>query len=664
MEPLLTVSHLTTCFEHNGHTVKAVDDVSFTIERGEMLGLIGPSGCGKSTIIRSLLRLLEPAGCHVSGAAWFDGIDLLQASEKELNRVRWARISVIPQSAMNALNPVCTVGEQIVEVILRHEHVSRALAQTRMRQLLDTVAVGSERGNDYPHQFSGGMKQRIAIAMALACQPDLIICDEATTGLDVIIQSQIVALLKQLQVEHQLAVLFVSHDLPLVTQICDRIAVMQAGKIVSSGAASELTYHLTASKHTSANMSTNISTNASTNNSNKKTNTQTSLNSQPHAQAVHAVQAAHSKEMLEQIKIVHIEQLHKTFAKRSLRSFFRRRNDNSKQQQAAVAGVDLHIHQGEIVGLIGESGSGKSTLGRMLIDLVKPSSGRIFFQGTDLLHGERKQIELLRSSMQMIFQDPYDTLNPDMSTLELLLEPVQTHMRQLSQQQQVEKAMDMLSAVGLTPIADFVHRYPHELSGGQRQRVAIARALILEPAFLIADEPTSMLDEAVRNDILQLLLQLKQKLQLTILLITHDLTTASSMCDRIAVMYRGKIVEMGPANEVLCEPSHPYTRALVAVNSDLRQFMQQPTKFLLEPNVNEGILSTENRCAFAPRCPQAVEQCRTTAPNKQWLADNHYAVCFTPHISPDVATYEQSTDSAHFGHVGRRSPTPQSVHSV
>ena len=517
---LLKVDNLRTYFHTRNGVIKSVDDVSFSIDRGETLAIVGESGSGKSVSCYSLLNLIpQPPGKIESGSALFDGRDLLSMSAKQLRQVRGNEIAIIFQDPMTSLTPHLTVGEQLIEPLLEHREISRSEARQRAIAMLDEVGITNpeQRYHDYPHQFSGGMRQRVMIAMALITEPKLLICDEPTTALDVTVQAQVLQLIHQLQQRHNIAVLFISHDLAVVADIADKVAVMQQGKIIEQGSKDRI---FKQPQH-------------------------------PYTKQLLAAIPSGAKQAAtntDSAPLVSCNNLQVWFS------------DRKKQQIKAVDGVSLTINRGEILGLVGESGSGKSTTGRALLKLLDSNGGTISYDGSDIQSYNNKQILPYRRRMQMIFQDPYASLNPRMTVFDTLAEPLLYH-GLATRKNVTEQVLTLMDDVGLARA--FVRKYPHEFSGGQRQRIAIGRAMATDPEFIVADEPVSALDVTIQAQILELILQLSRERQLTMLFISHDLSVVRVLCDRVAVMYRGNIVETAETETLFCRPQTDYCRQLL-----------------------------------------------------------------------------------------------------
>jgi oligopeptide transport system ATP-binding protein len=517
---LLEVSHLSVSFHTRNGVATAVDDVSFTVEQGQTLGIVGESGSGKSVCCYSLLGLIPcPPGRIESGRALFAGHDLLQCSDTELRAIRGSRIAMIFQDPMTCLNPFLTVGEQMIEPLLYHRAQSRAEARARAIELFTEVGIRDPHTtiDAYPHQFSGGMRQRVMIAMALIAEPTLLIADEPTTALDVTVQQQILELIDQLRRKRNLAVIFISHDLGVVAQLADHVLVMQQGRCVEQGPTRALF-------------------NAPTHDYTRKLLHAIPRGSKPVASR------AEPAPLLEVTDLV-------------------TRFGEPNKTITAVNQVSFVLQRGEILGLVGESGSGKSTLGRSLLKLVTPHGGSIRFEGQELMGLDAQQMKPLRRRMQMIFQDPYASLNPRMTIYDALAEPLLLH--GLADKHTVQaQVLQLMDEVGLARA--HVRKYPHEFSGGQRQRIAIGRAIATKPEFVVADEPVSALDVTIQKQILELLLQLVAQHNLSMLFISHDLAVVRYLCDRVMVMRHGCLLETAATESLWMNPQHDYTRTLLA----------------------------------------------------------------------------------------------------
>tara|TARA_R110001592_G_scaffold171117_4_gene409268 strand:- start:34825 stop:36522 length:1698 start_codon:yes stop_codon:yes gene_type:complete len=542
--PLLEVENLVTHFHTRDGVIKAVNGISFSVDSGETLAIVGESGSGKSVACYSLLNLIpQPPGKIESGTALFDGNDLLQTSEKDLQKIRGNDIAIIFQDPMTSLNPYLTVGEQLIEPLIYHRNISRQQALKRATEILGEVGIiePEKRIHGYPHEFSGGMRQRVMIAMALITEPKLLICDEPTTALDVTIQAQILALVKELQERRSIAVIFISHDLAVVAGIADKVAVMKDGIIVEQGSVDDI-FHRTQHQYTKKLL-------ASIPDGAKPTPTQNENNEGNNGKALLSV-----RELQTQFRDYSGGEISWPFA-----HWFTSKDD--KKIIKAVDNVSLDIKRGEILGLVGESGSGKSTLGRSILQLVPVASGNVWFDGVELTGLSRNNMKTMRRRMQMIFQDPYASLNPRMSVFDTLAEPLLYH-GLATRKNVTEQVLALMDDVGLAHTS--IRKYPHEFSGGQRQRIAIGRAIATKPELVIADEPVSALDVTIQAQILDLILTLVKKHNLTMLFISHDLSVVRYIADRTAVMHHGKLVEMGNTESLFAAPQHNYTKKLLS----------------------------------------------------------------------------------------------------
>lgn len=547
--------------------------ISFDVYPGEVVAIVGESGSGKSVTALSLMRLLHADGVATQGSAVFNSpkygeVDLLQLPEQQLQRVRGSEISMVFQEPMSSLNPVYTCGKQVAEVLLLHTKLSKKEARERVLQLFEQAKLSQTERiyKAYPHELSGGQKQRVMIAMAMACQPALLIADEPTTALDVTVQARVLQLIDELRVQENTAVLFISHDLGVVAGIADRVLVMYQGKVVEQGKVLDIftnpqhpyTKGLLACRPQLSTPPQAILPTISDFLPESKYNNSAS---EPGKQTNAAVAAATNPvgtvdaEQYQNPVLLQAQELKIYFPVQ--KSFFSRTADYVR----AVDGVSLEVKYGETLALVGESGSGKTTLGRALLRLVEPTAGRILFDGQDLTGLSPEELRKSRRHFQMVFQDPYASLNPMHTVGEAIMEPMQVHNFYKNDKERRGKAMELLDKVGL-PEESF-QRYPHEFSGGQRQRISIARALALQPKCLICDEPVSSLDVSVQAQVLNLLNSLKQELQIACIFITHDLAVAKHMADRILVMNKGRIVESGTPDMLFEQPRHAYTRMLI-----------------------------------------------------------------------------------------------------
>ncbi len=558
MTNLLEINNLSVDFPSRRGQVSAVNKVSLAVAKGEVLGLVGESGAGKSTVGNSVINLLEPPGIISGGEIIFDGTRIDQLSNEEMRKLRGTKIGTIFQDPQTSLNPLMTIGKQLSETLIETLKISGASAREKSIELLDSVGIPDPepRLNAYPHQFSGGMRQRVVIALALAGDPDLIIADEPTTALDVSIQKQILDLMKSLCKQRNLGVIIVTHDIGVIAEIADRVAVMYNGQLVEQG---EVTQVLQKPKHDY---------------------TKSLISAVPSGdQKLHRftvvdyIDGSTEKVTLENVSdhwlsrnkpsnthniAVSVKNLSIEFSIR--KALFRKNRISLK----AVDDVSIEIKTGESFGLVGESGSGKSTLARLIAGLYTPKSGDIDIFGHNVLQKtEKTKTSLIRRKMQMIFQDPYSSLNSRMTVEDIVSEPIRFHRSTRNQSETSVVVRDLISFVGMPSTS--LRKYPHEFSGGQRQRISIARALASRPEILICDEPTSALDVSVQANILNLLKDLQEELSLTMLFISHDLPVIRQMCDRVAVMQNGRICEIAETDTLFDHPNHEYSKHLLGL---------------------------------------------------------------------------------------------------
>ena len=525
-ELCLSVRDLSIAFRSGGRETLAVDRISFDIKKGECLALVGESGSGKSATALSILKLLPyPAARHPSGSILFHGQDLLQLAERDIRKVRGDDITIVFQEPMTSLNPLHTIEKQIGEILLLHRGLTGAPARERTLEVLTQVGIPdpATRLKSYPHQLSGGQRQRVMIAMALANEPDLLIADEPTTALDVTVQAQIIALLKEIQARLGMSLLFITHDLGIVRKIAQRVCVMKDGKIVEHGPVERV---FTAPEHPY---------------------TQALLAAEPRPDPAPPLPDAPMLLETDHLKVwfpITAGLMRKTVG-----------------HVKACDGLTITLRKGETLGVVGESGSGKSTLGRAILRLIS-SEGTIAYMGTNLQGLNFKEMRPHRRDMQIVFQDPYGSLSPRMSVADIIKEGLKVHQPDMTDRQRDEKVIKALEDVGLDPIMR--HRFPHEFSGGQRQRIAVARALVLEPSFIVLDEPTSALDMVIQAQMVDLLRDLQKRHNLTYLFISHDLRVVAALASRLLVMRHGLVVEAGEAAELFRNPKTDYTRALFA----------------------------------------------------------------------------------------------------
>jgi len=524
----LVVDNLTVEYPIPGGARRAVDGVSLSIHRGEAVGLVGESGSGKTTLVTTVLGLLMPPARITAGRVWLAGEDLASLRAADLQRLRGKTVALIPQGAMNALNPVMTIGDQIAEAIAVHRSLDRGALRSRVDELLTSVGIPSQRRAAYPHEFSGGMRQRVMIAMALANDPELVIADEPTSGLDLIVQAEILALLADLRARLGLSLLLISHDLPVVLQIADRLAVMDGGRIVEQGDA-----RLVAA--TPSHPCTR-----------RLIDAVPRMHDKPAARPA-ARGAAVGAPLLEVVDV------DKSFRGRGWRA----------RRHVVLNGVSLAVRTGEAVGLVGGSGVGKSTVARLVVGLEQPDAGKILFEGREVWHGGRPMARAARQRLHLIFQNVYESLPPSMRVQDIVAEPLTIH-DVGTPAERLDRVGETLEEAALTPAGRFLRRYPQELSGGERQRVALARAIIMRPRLIVADEPTTMLDLPLRLELLALMKRLGRQHAIGYLYITHDLALARAFCDRLVILDDGRVVEEGTAADLIERPKHPCTMRLVS----------------------------------------------------------------------------------------------------
>ena len=541
----------------------AVNSISFHVEKGKVLGIVGESGSGKSVTSFSIMRLHDPQATKIDGSIQFEDVDLLKISSEEIRKYRGNKIAMIFQEPMTSLNPVFTCGEQVKEAITLHQKLSSKDAKAKTIALFDEVQLprSEQIFDSYPHQLSGGQKQRVMIAMALSCNPELLIADEPTTALDVTVQKTILDLLLKLKTERQMAMIFISHDLGVIAEIADDVAVMYKGNIVEQGAAKDLftdpkhpyTKGLLACRPVPERRLKKLPVVADF------------LNGDPDKSVAHLLKDNNYTAAEIAIRRVSLYAKKPILSVANLCTWFPVKKGlfgKTKDYVKAVDDASFEVYPGETLGLVGESGCGKTTLGRSINRLIEPSSGHLFFEDQDLLSLNNAGIKAMRRDVQIIFQDPYSSLNPRLSVGNALIEPLQVHGLFENDTKRKHVILGLLERVGLN--AEHYDRYPHEFSGGQRQRIVIARALALQPKFIICDESVSALDVSVQAQVLNLLRELQQEMGLTYIFISHDLAVVKHISDRMMVMNKGKIEEIGFPDDIYNNPKAEYTKKLIA----------------------------------------------------------------------------------------------------
>ena len=661
---LLEIKNLKTWFDTRAGKTTVVDDISFSIRKGETFALLGESGCGKSMTALSLMQLLPSQASHnISGEVILDGQDLLALPEAAMRNIRGNRIAMIFQEPQTSLNPVLTVGSQIGEVLERHKGLKGTSARPRIIELLEAVGIPdpTQRMNEYPHQLSGGMKQRIMIAIALAGEPDLLIADEPTTALDVTIQAQVLDLLRKLQKDMGMAVLMITHDLAVVSEMVDHVAIMYAGQIVEMASRDEFfsnpkhpysqkLFEALPSKEKRAEALAIIPGTVP-------------LLSQNFHHCRFDSRCMYALDVCKQ----HAPEWKTLGEKHGVRCFlYDEKYKSTKQEKApesikkinrdtassdtllkvdnlqvhftihkgllkrvtgyvyAVDDISIEVKKGQTLALVGESGCGKTTLGKGILQLIKPTGGQVSFAGTELTGMSEKELRTRRKDFQIIFQDPFSSMNPRMMVGDIIEEGMIAQNIAESAEARKAKVAALLEQVGLR--AEHRNCYPHEFSGGQRQRICVARALAVHPKLIVCDEPTSALDVSVQAQILNLLKELQQDLDLTYLFITHNISVVAYLADEVAVMYLGRIVEKGRVEDVLDNPKHPYTKALLsAVPSIDEKTKQEVLRLEGDP---PSPINRPQGCFFQPRCPQAKNKCGGNYPGVTDVSATHQVSCY------------------------------------
>lgn len=574
-ETLLEVKNLVTEFRTEDETVKAVNDISFTLSKGETIGIVGESGSGKSVTSLSVMRLIpNPPGKITGGQIIYHSktkgpIDIVKISEKEMREVRGNEIAMIFQEPMTSLNPVYTCGDQVMEAILLHQKTSKKAAKELTIALFKEVQLPRPEDifDSYPHQISGGQKQRVMIAMAMSCQPNILIADEPTTALDVTVQATILDLMLKLQREHDMGIMFITHDLGVIAELADKVVVMYKGKIVEQGSVMEI-FSKPRHPYTKGLLACRPPLNK---------RLQWLPTVADFMQTSDIGEMIESKQSVEEVTNNLVvskgerEEAHKKlYAKepilqiKNLKTYFPIKKGifgKAKDFVRAVDDVTFDVYPGETLGLVGESGCGKTTLGRAVLRLVEPTGGEVFFNGINVTTLDQKKLRELRKDIQIIFQDPYSSLNPRITIGQAIMEPMQVHEILENDKARKARVIELLERVNMNE--SHFYRYPHEFSGGQRQRICIARALALKPKFIICDESVSALDVSVQAQVLNLLNELKREFDFTYIFISHDLSVVKFMSDRMVVMNKGKVEEMGDADEIYNNPQTEYTKNLI-----------------------------------------------------------------------------------------------------
>lgn len=664
MKPLLEVKNLQVSFHTQAGVVKAVRGVDFTVNEGETLAIVGESGSGKSVTSKAIMKLLpEKIATYDGGQVLFDGQNLLEAPERRMEVVRGSEIAMVFQDPMTALNPTMTIGRQVAESVIKHQGLSKKEAQKRAIEILELVGIPEPgtRVNQYPHQFSGGMRQRVVIAIAIACNPRLLIADEPTTALDVTIQAQILDLLKDIQKRMGTAIILITHDLGVVANMADKVAVMYAGKIVEEGTVNEVFYEsqhpytwgllksipdldaeeelysipgsppdllqppvgdafavrnefaLAIDYKTQPPMfKVSDSHSAATWLLHPKAPDLTTVIQVKERERV-AVAKKRKSKIIEPSPIIQVKDLQKHF------------HLSGNKQLRAVDGVSFDINKGETLGLVGESGCGKSTTGRTIIRLYEPTGGEVYFDG-EPIHGQLKkgQENRMKQKIQMIFQDPYASLDPRKKVLDSVAEGIDIHRLAASPKDRKDIVQNLLEVVGLNK--EFMNRYPHEFSGGQRQRVGIARALAVNPDVIIADEPISALDVSIQAQVVNLLKDLQYEKNLTYLFIAHDISMVKYISDRIGVMYLGNLVELAPTKALSENPLHPYTQALMSAVPVPDPTEERGRERIVLTGDLPNPMNPPTGCRFRTRCPYAMDKCKETPIWKE-AENNHWVAC-------------------------------------
>ena len=662
LPPVLEIDDLHVQFVTSHGTVRAVEGLSYSVRPGEMVAIVGESGSGKSVSALAIMRLLPPGSARItSGRIRFDGKELLKLSEEQMRQIRGRDVAMIFQEPMTSLNPVLKIGLQIMEPLVIHLNMDAKAARARATELLTLVGITDpeSRLEQYPHQLSGGMRQRVMIAIGLSCNPKLLIADEPTTALDVTIQAQILELMKEISRRLGVAVVIITHNLGIVARYADRVNVMYAARLAESGTAERVfgrPLHpyarglLAAVPRLDRPRNTKLAT---------IEGAPPNLLAPPEGcrfrpRCPYAIEKCHQDPPLVAGEPGHLAACHRVFEVEALDRHTEQASLSAKQGTIegadvildirhaskffpiggglfrrprlvrAVNDVTLGVKRGETLGLVGESGCGKSTLGRLVLRLDDPTSGEIYFEKVDLAPLKRREMVAVRKRMQVIFQDPYSSLNPRMTVGQIIAEPMRVH-DVLPRNQVAGRVAELLQLVGLFPYMGL--RYPHELSGGQRQRVGIARALAVNPRAIVCDEAVSALDVSIQGQVINLLEDLQEKLGLTYLFIAHDLAVVRHISTKVAVMYLGRIVEYAPADQLFANPKHPYTQALLAAAPIPDPVIERTRPRRIIKGELPSPLNPPPGCVFHPRCPLATEECKKAVPATRELGPSHMVAC-------------------------------------
>jgi len=664
---LLEIKDLKTYFHTPEGLARAVDGISFDILEGEIFALVGESGCGKSVTALSIMRLVQkPAGFHAGGSILFRGRELTRLTEAEMRKIRGNNISMIFQEPMTCLNPVFTIGNQIKEVIKLHQVSGRNESKKRALEMLKRVGIPEpeQRYTEYPHQLSGGMIQRVMIAIALSCHPDLLIADEPTTALDVTIQDQILYLLNELQKDFKMSILLITHDLGIIYENAERVAVMYAGTIVEKTDKKQLfekpahPYTIKLLRSLPGRIKRGMKLETIESMVPRATHypkgcrfADRCQHSMPicseifptlhmkeddHLVACHLYDPSFNRgraiqnmrrELISSHPTLSLQDDKILLSVRGLKTYFPIKKGILRKTIGyvkAVDGIDLDINQGTTFALVGESGCGKTTFGKTIIRLLKPTDGIIKFDGIKLHSLSHRKLRAYRKNFQIIFQDPFSSLNPRMMVGEIIQEGMITHGIGKNHDQRMSIVKKLMETVGLNP--DMIYRYPHEFSGGQRQRIAIARVLALRPKLIVCDEATSALDVSIQAQILNLFNELKERYGLTYLFITHNLSIVEYLSDKVAVMYLGRIVERGTTKEVFENTKHPYTKSLLSAVPTI-----DPKTGVEKIHLKGDVPSPINPpagCHFHPRCPYKIPKCELTYPAPSHFSETHSCHCY------------------------------------